>query len=69
VRVVAALFELAAAHENEQILAVSHGGPVRAAFALADEISHAEARRRGPVVANVFVARFAVEDGKLRRVH
>jgi 2,3-bisphosphoglycerate-dependent phosphoglycerate mutase len=68
VRVVTALFELAAAHEGEQILAVSHGGPVRAAYALADEISHAEARRRGPVVANAFVARFAVEDGKLRRV-
>jgi probable phosphoglycerate mutase len=68
VRVVAALFELAAAHEGEQILAVSHGGPVRAAYALADEITHSEARRRGPVVANAFVARFAVEDGKLRRV-
>jgi 2,3-bisphosphoglycerate-dependent phosphoglycerate mutase len=68
VRVVAALFDLAAAHEGEQILAVSHGGPVRAAYAVADGISHAEARRRGPVVANAFVARFAVEDGKLRRV-
>jgi probable phosphoglycerate mutase len=67
-RVVAALFELAAAHQGEQILAVSHGGPVRAAYALAEEISHAEARRRGPVVANAFVARFAVEVGKLRRV-
>jgi probable phosphoglycerate mutase len=68
VRVVAALFELAAAHEGDQILAVSHGGPVRAAYALADEITHGEARRRGPVVANAFVARFAVEDAKLRRV-
>jgi broad specificity phosphatase PhoE len=67
-RVIAALFELAAAHEGERILAVSHGGPVRAAYALADEITHAEARRRGPVVANAFVAEFAVEDGKLRRV-
>jgi hypothetical protein len=47
---------------------VSHGGPVRAAYALADEITHAEARRRGPVVANAFVAEFVVEDGKLRRV-
>jgi hypothetical protein len=35
---------------------------------LADGISHAEARRRGPVVANAFVAEFAVEDGKFRRV-
>jgi broad specificity phosphatase PhoE len=68
VRVMAALFELAAAHDGEQILAVSHGGPVRAAYAVADQITHGEARRRGPVVANAFVARFAVEDGKFRRV-
>jgi broad specificity phosphatase PhoE len=67
-RVVAALLELAAAHEGDQILAVSHGGPVRAAYAFADTITHAEARRRGPVVANAFVARFAVEGARLRRV-
>jgi broad specificity phosphatase PhoE len=67
-RVIAGLLELAAAHEDQRILAVSHGGPLRAAYALADGITHAEARRRGPVVANAFVAEFAVEDGKFRRV-
>ncbi|HEX3268847.1 MAG TPA: histidine phosphatase family protein [Gaiellaceae bacterium] len=67
-RVIAALFELTAAHDGERILAVSHGGPVRAAYAFADEITHAQARRRGPVVANAFIAEFAVEEGKLRRV-
>ena len=67
-RVIAALLELAAGHEGEQILAVSHGGPVRAAYALADGITHSEARRFGPVVANVFVAQFSVEEGVLRRV-
>jgi broad specificity phosphatase PhoE len=67
-RVLAALLELAAAHEGERILVVSHGGPVRAAYAVADGIEHSEARRRGPVVANAFVAEFAVEDGVLRRV-
>ena len=67
-RVIAGLLELAAAHEGERILAVSHGGPVRAAFALAEGITHSEARRRGPVVANAFVAEFAVESGKFRRV-
>ena len=66
-RAIAALLELAVAHEGERILAVTHGGPVRAVYALAGEITHAEARRRGPVVANAFVAEFAVEDGKLRR--
>lgn len=67
-RVIAGLLEIAAAHEGERILAVSHGGPIRAAYALADGITHSEARRRGPVVANAFVAEFAVEDGVLRRV-
>lgn len=67
-RVISGLLELAAAHDGERILAVSHGGPVRAAYALADGITHSEARRRGPVVANAFVAEFAVEDGVLRRV-
>jgi 2,3-bisphosphoglycerate-dependent phosphoglycerate mutase len=67
-RVIAALLELAAAHEGERILAVSHGGPVRAAYALADGITHSEARQRGPVVANAFVAEFAVAEGVFRRV-
>jgi probable phosphoglycerate mutase len=67
-RVLAALLELAAAHQGERILAVSHGGPVRAAYAVADGITHSEARSRGPVVANAFVAEFAVEDGVWRRV-
>jgi broad specificity phosphatase PhoE len=67
-RVISALLELAAAHEGERILAASHGGPVRAAYALAEGITHSEARRRGPVVANAFVAEFAVEDGVFGRV-
>jgi broad specificity phosphatase PhoE len=67
-RVIAGLLELAAAHKGERILAVTHGGPVRAAYAFADGITHAEARRRGPVVANAFVAEFAVENGVFRRV-
>jgi probable phosphoglycerate mutase len=67
-RVIAGLLELAAAHEGDQILAVSHGGPVRAAYALADGTTHSEARRRGPVVANAFVAEFAVAEGVFRRV-
>jgi 2,3-bisphosphoglycerate-dependent phosphoglycerate mutase len=67
-RVIAGLLELAAAHEGERILAVSHGGPVRAAYALADGTTHSEARRRGPVVANAFVAEFAVAEGVFRRV-
>lgn len=66
-RVVAALLELAAAHDGERILVVTHGGPIRAAYAFAGSTSHAEARRRGPAIANVFVAEFAVEDARLLR--
>jgi broad specificity phosphatase PhoE len=67
-RVVAALLELAVEHGGKQILAVTHGGPIRAAFAFANGTSHAEARRLGPRIANIFVAKFAVEDGALRRL-
>ena len=67
-RVVSALLGLAAAHLGEQILAVTHGGPIRAAFAFADGTSHADARRLGPRIGNAFVAKFAVEDEALRRL-
>jgi broad specificity phosphatase PhoE len=67
-RVLAALEELAARHDGQQILAVTHGGPIRAALARAEGINHTEARRRGPVVGNCFLARFAVSDGGFQRV-
>jgi len=67
-RVVAALFALAAEHEGERVLAVTHGGPIRAAFAFADGTSHAQARRAGATIGNAFLAGFAVEDGGLRRL-
>ena len=65
-RVVAALLDLAAAHDGERILAVTHGGPMRAASAFAERVSYAEARRRSPVVGNTAVLEFAVEAGALR---
>jgi broad specificity phosphatase PhoE len=67
-RVVAALLELAAAHDGERILVVTHGGPIRAAFAFAAGSTHAEARRLGPRIGNAFLAGFAVEEGALRRL-
>jgi broad specificity phosphatase PhoE len=67
-RVVPALLSLAKRHDGRTILAVTHGGPIRAALAAADGISHAEARRRGPLIGNCFVAGFAAEDGILRRL-
>ena len=67
-RALAALEALAARHEGERIVAVTHGGPIRAALARAEGISHSEARRRGPVLGNCFVARFAVRDDDFRRL-
>jgi broad specificity phosphatase PhoE len=67
-RALDALLRLAAAHDGERVLAVTHGGPIRAAFAFADGTSHAEARRLGPQIGNTFVAELAVADGALRRV-
>jgi broad specificity phosphatase PhoE len=67
-RVIATLRDLAARHEDERIVGVTHGGPIRAALALSTGISHSEARRRGPRVGNGFVARFAVRNGDFRRI-
>ena len=67
-RVVGALQELAEARDGQRILAVTHGGPIRAASAFADRVSYAEARRRSPVVGNTAVLEFAVEAGALRRL-
>lgn len=60
-RVVTALEQLAAQREGERIIAVTHGGPIRAAIARAARISHSEARRAGPSIGNCFLARFAVD--------
>ncbi len=67
-RVLSVLEELAARHDGRRILAVTHGGPIRAALAHAEHISYSEARRRGPVIGNCFLARFAVGDSGLQRV-
>jgi probable phosphoglycerate mutase len=67
-RVLGVLLALAERHRGERILAVTHGGPIRAAIAAADGISHVEARRRGPMIGNGFVGGFAAEDGVLRRL-
>lgn len=67
-RVLAALEELAIHHAGRRILVVTHGGPIRTALARAEGISHSEARRRGPVIGNCFLVRFAVSDGGFKRI-
>lgn len=67
-RVLATLQRLASRHGGERILALTHGGPIRAALAQAEGVSHAESRRRGPIIGNCFVARFALSGTDVRRV-
>lgn len=64
-RVVPALLAIAAAHRGERVLAVTHGGPIRAALAAAEQLPYAEARRRGPVIGNTFVLELDVDGGVL----
>ena len=67
-RIVAAIDELAQAHEDETILVVIHGGTIRALLAHAMEIPFDEYRRtyRGP--RNGTVARVSVESGRWVRI-
>jgi broad specificity phosphatase PhoE len=67
-RVVAELLEIAARHPDQQVLVVSHGGPIRSALAAAAGVSHGEVRRTIHVLGNCAVVRFAVREGILERV-
>ena len=59
---------IAAPAPDERVLVVTHGGPIRAALAHVEGISHSEARRSGPALGNCVVAGLALEDGEFRRI-
>lgn len=67
-RVISGLLRIAAAHPDGNVLAVTHGGPIRSALAAAEGVSFDEARRSIHVVANCAVVRLAVRDGELEQV-
>lgn len=67
-RVVAALHDIAAAHPAGRVLAVSHGGPIRAAHAAAVGMDVYAFRRLHPVEPNARLSAVAVEDGRIRRL-
>ena len=67
-RVVAGLTRIAGRHEGGQVLAITHGGPIRSALAAAERVSFDEARRSIHVIGNCAVVRLAVLDGRLERV-
>jgi broad specificity phosphatase PhoE len=67
-RVIRALERLAQAHPDEEILLVSHGGPIRAIHAAAAGMDLYEHRKRHRVEPNAQLSRVAVEDGRISRL-
>ena len=67
-RVVSGLQRIAAEHPHGTVLAVTHGGPIRSALAVAEGVPFDEARRSIHVVGNCAIVRLAVRDGELERV-
>jgi broad specificity phosphatase PhoE len=67
-RVVAGLLRIAATHPRGNVLAVTHGGPIRSALAAADGVAFADARRSMHVVDNCALVRLVVRDGRLERL-
>jgi len=67
-RVVGGLVRISTLHPESDVLAVTHGGPIRSALAAAAGVPFGEARRSIHVVGNCAVVRLAVRDGNLERV-
>ena len=68
-RVVAGLRQIGDGHPGEQVLAVTHGGPIRCAMAAALGVTLDEVREELNVLGNCAVVRLAVRDGVLDAVH
>ena len=66
-RVVPTLLRIAATHNGERVLVVTHSGPIRAAVAAADGIAYVEARRAVRRIDNCAVFQLAVEGRTLTR--
>jgi broad specificity phosphatase PhoE len=64
-RVLAAMGQIAAAHEGGRVLVVSHGGPIRAIHAAALGLDVDAYRRIRPVEPNARLSAVCVEDGAL----
>jgi probable phosphoglycerate mutase len=65
-RVLEAIRSIAGEHGGEEVLVVSHGGPMRALKAFAAGLDYPGDRRSVPYTANCEVCAIAVEDGTIR---
>jgi broad specificity phosphatase PhoE len=68
-RVREAVRSIAARHEDEEILIVTHGGPIRALKSLAAGVDYPRDRRSVPYTENCEVFPIAVRDGTVRGIH
>lgn len=64
-RILAAVFDIAARHDGEHVLIVSHGGAIRAIHASALGLSYHEYRLRHPTVQNGALSAVAARGGTL----
>jgi broad specificity phosphatase PhoE len=64
-RVQGFLADMLAAHPDETVLVVAHGGSIRVIQALASGLDYVRGHRSIPAVPNCTVARYAVRNGKL----
>jgi broad specificity phosphatase PhoE len=67
-RVRDAIRSIAARHEGEEVLVVSHGGPIRALKALAAGLDYPRDRRSVPRTDNCEVCVIAIEDDAVRGI-
>ncbi len=67
-RVLASVHEIAEKHPGSRVLAVTHGGPIRAVLAAAAGVPFGDARRSIHVLGNCATVVFAVGDGIIERV-
>jgi broad specificity phosphatase PhoE len=67
-RVLNAVHSIAAGHESEELLVVTHGGPIRALKALAAGLDYPRDRRSVPYTENCEVFAIAVRDGTVRGI-
>ena len=67
-RVLEAVHRIAEAHADEELLVVSHGGPIRAVQAAADGMDVHAYRKVSRVEPNAGLSRVAVEDGRISRL-
>jgi broad specificity phosphatase PhoE len=67
-RVLSALFRIANAHPRDEVLVVSHGGPIRALQAAAAGLDVHAYRRLHRVEPNARLSRLAVENDRISRL-